>query len=135
MTRSETEMPTPQRVRLRNHDYVILSQTDYDQLLASTIPQLPRPDSEGRTPAAAYIRASLARDLLLRRVVVHLTQEQLAKKARVRLATVRQAEGVTETGRLPTTRTLDKIIDALDRAMLIQIQANDSCRRRSRPRK
>ena len=77
------------------------------------LPPLPERGPDGNYPAIEYVRASLARDIILSRVEVGLTQEELAKRARIRLSTLQRVESGQHS---PTVSAIDKIDRALKQA-------------------
>lgn len=78
------------------------------------LPPLPPADAEGNRPAAEYIRASIARDIVRERRAAGLTQHELAKLAGTRVETISRLESGKHS---PTMRTLDKIENALQKAL------------------
>jgi DNA-binding XRE family transcriptional regulator len=74
---------------------------------------IPNPDAHGNYPASDYIRASIARDIVLERRALGLTQEVLAKLAGVRQETLSRLESGKHS---PTVRTVEKIDRALKMA-------------------
>jgi len=75
------------------------------------LPELPRPDKNGRFPAVAYARIALARDLIRDRRGLGLSQQQLAALANVRQETISRLESGKHTA---SGRTVDKICAALE---------------------
>ncbi len=97
--------------------YVIMEREEYERLAAlakaADLPSLPRPDAEGNYPAVQYARATIARGIIRDRVVVGLTQRELAKRAGIRPETLSRIE----TGRhTASVATIEKIDRALKRA-------------------
>jgi DNA-binding XRE family transcriptional regulator len=82
--------------------------TDTDKL-----PPLPKPNSEGNYPAVEYLRASLARKIIRDRVAAGVTQQELARRAGIRVETLCRIETGKHT---PSVPTVDKIDRALVRA-------------------
>jgi DNA-binding XRE family transcriptional regulator len=112
-----TQLPT---LTLEGKTFVLLEQAEYDRLRTlaqaideSELPPLPKLDADGNYPAIPYARASLARKLIRRRCAAGLTQEELAKRARVRLDTVSRIERAASS---PDVSTVEKIIRALEKA-------------------
>ncbi len=64
----------------------------------------------GRRPAAAFILASIAREIVADRKSAGLTQQELAKRAGIRQETLSRIESGKH---LPTMKTLKKIDRAL----------------------
>jgi ribosome-binding protein aMBF1 (putative translation factor) len=85
----------------------------YAKRKGNELPPLPKPDEEGNVPALAYVRASVARDIIRERKALGLTQEQLAKLSGVRQETICRLETGLHS---PTVRTVEKIERALKRA-------------------
>jgi ribosome-binding protein aMBF1 (putative translation factor) len=77
------------------------------------LPALPAPDAEGRVLAIEYARASVARELIQERRSLGLSQDRLAKLARIRQETLSRIETGKHT---PTARVLKKIDHALAKA-------------------
>jgi ribosome-binding protein aMBF1 (putative translation factor) len=75
------------------------------------LPTLPKLDAKGNYPAIPYARASLARKLIRRRCAAGLTQEELAKRAKVRLETLRRIERAEYS---PDVSTVEEIVRALE---------------------
>jgi ribosome-binding protein aMBF1 (putative translation factor) len=102
---------------LNNETFVLLPREEYQDLLARahgvTLPEYPRPDRKGRRPAVAFARASIAREIITRRLAAGWTQERLARKAGVRVETVSRLEGAKHH---PQQATIDKIDRALTAA-------------------
>jgi DNA-binding XRE family transcriptional regulator len=103
-------------IKLEGRDYVILSRQEYDRLSglakAAELPPLPKADSYGNYPAVEYARASLARNIVRRRVQAGLTQVQLAKRAGIRAETLCRLERGQHT---PSVATVARIERALEK--------------------
>jgi DNA-binding XRE family transcriptional regulator len=94
--------------------FVLVPQREYRAMVERTdIPPFPAPDANGNVPAVAYGRASIAREIILRREAVGLTQKALATAAGVRIETLNRVERAKVT---PDTATIVKIDKALKRA-------------------
>src|SRR5579864_9270164 len=106
------------RLLIAGRRLVILKEADYLRLQSrgqmpqrkQGPPRLPPRNRSGRRPAAAYILASIAREILADRKSAGLTQEQLAKRAGIRQKTLSRIESARHT---PTLKTLKKIDRAL----------------------
>jgi hypothetical protein len=99
---------------------VLVEESDFEQLRREAtqaardvekLPLLPGPDKEAFYPAADYLRASLARELLVRRKRLGLTQEQLAHLAGIPVKILIAAGSGQHPAR---PRTLGRIVDALE---------------------
>jgi ribosome-binding protein aMBF1 (putative translation factor) len=105
---------TAQTVEIAGKRLVILEESDYLQLRSQSRkpvrddgpPPLPARNRSGRRPAAAYILASIARDIVAERKAAGLTQEQLARRAGIRQETLSRIESGKQTA---TARTLKRI--------------------------
>jgi DNA-binding XRE family transcriptional regulator len=108
-------MATP-TIKLNGKKYVIVEREEYDRLttLAKAIglPPLPPPDKNGRYPAVAYGRASLARDIIKDRVAAGLTQRELAGRAGISVETLCRIETGKHTPSVPTLDKIDRVLKA-----------------------
>ena len=106
-----TKLPT---IDLEDRTYVMLPEEEYEDLLARAmgveLPAYPPPDSKGRVPAVGYGRASVARELILRRAAANWTQEQLARKAGVRAETISRIESGKHRPQAGTVERLDRAL-------------------------
>src|SRR5207244_12503973 len=99
---------------------VILEESDYLRLRRRgrtvprdrDLPALPPRNRSGRRPAAAYILASIAREIVADRKAAGLTQQELAQRAGIRQETLSRIESGKHT---PTLKTLNKIHRALQK--------------------
>src|SRR2546423_6688783 len=97
-------------VRYKGKTYVLVERSAYQRIISGGMPELPRPDRQGNVPAVAYARASIAREIIARRIAAGLTQGELARLAGVRLETVNRVERGKNT---PSTSTIAKLDAAL----------------------
>src|SRR5438132_12091083 len=112
---------TAQTIQIAGKRLVILEEADYLRLRsprgtthsANDLPPLPARNRSGRRPAAAYILASIAREIVAERKAAGLTQQQLAKRAGLRQETLSRIESGKHT---PTLKTLKKIDRALGKS-------------------
>jgi ribosome-binding protein aMBF1 (putative translation factor) len=81
---------------------------------AAKLPALPPADEQGRRPALAFARASIARSIVEERRAAGLSQEELAQLAGLRQETVCRIESGKHS---PTVRTVAKIDKALQAAL------------------
>lgn len=109
-----------QIVKLAGRRYALLPEKEYERLAVlarSTAdgawPALPRPDAEGRVPAVAFARASLARKIIRQRRAAGLTQAELARRAGIRPETLNRIEKAKATADIAT---VEKIARALEKA-------------------
>jgi DNA-binding XRE family transcriptional regulator len=97
---------------------VILEESDFLELRSfggaasrdKGLPPYPPRNRAGRRPAAAYILASIAREIVVDRKTAGLTQQELARRAGIRQETLSRIESGKRT---PTMKTLKKIDRAL----------------------
>jgi len=107
-----------QTIQIAGKRLVILEEADYLRLRSGkrlaaadgAMPSLPPRDRSGRRPAAAFILASIARDIVADRKSAGLTQQELAKRAGIRQETLSRIESGKHP---PTLKTLKKIDRAL----------------------
>ncbi|NOX55288.1 MAG: helix-turn-helix transcriptional regulator [Planctomycetes bacterium] len=101
----------PKSITLNGIDYVVLNRTEYDALVkAAQLPPLPDRDEEGNYPALEYARASIARDIILQRIRLGVSQAELARRAGIRAKTLNRIERGKYS---PSAATMEK----LDRAL------------------
>jgi ribosome-binding protein aMBF1 (putative translation factor) len=82
------------------------------RMAESELPPWPPADAQGHRPALEYIRASIARDIIIERRALGLSQERLAELAGLRQETLSRLESGKHS---PTVRTVEKIDAALKR--------------------
>ncbi len=76
------------------------------------LPAWPVADAGGNRPAVEFARVSIARKIIEQRRALGLSQQELARLARVRQETISRLESGKHS---PTIRTVDKIDAALKR--------------------
>jgi DNA-binding XRE family transcriptional regulator len=97
--------------------FVVLEAEEYERLciaagVSSDGPPLPEPSPSGHYPAAIYAQASLARKLIARRKKAGLSIEQLARKSKVTVQTIRKLEAGTATVSVAAVDKLDRALTA-----------------------
>ncbi|MDQ3329645.1 MAG: helix-turn-helix domain-containing protein [Planctomycetota bacterium] len=111
-----------QRIEVEGKRFVLLAESEYERLCresgetadaADDLPPLPSPDDNGRMPAVAYARASIARDLIRARRGAGLSQRQLAESSGVRQETISRLESGKHSA---SPRTVDRLTTAIDAA-------------------
>ncbi|MHB1157367.1 MAG: helix-turn-helix transcriptional regulator [Phycisphaerales bacterium] len=106
-------MTIPQ-IEIKGEKFVVVPVRDYNRLLdADRLPPLPQPDARGYTPAIEFTRASIARDIILDRRAMGLSQAELAKLAGIRQETICRIESGKHKANV---RTIEKIDAALKKA-------------------
>ena len=78
--------------------------------------QIPRRTRSGRRPAAAFILASIARDIVADRKSAGLTQQELAKRAGIRQETLSRIESGKHPPMLKTLKKIDRALGKGSRA-------------------
>ncbi len=98
-------------------DTVTLRRAEYERLLAKageTLPgdgpALPKPDAQGNFAAVDYLRASIARELIRRRVAAGLSQSELGELAGVRQETISRIESGKHT-------VSERVMTSIERAL------------------
>src|SRR5881227_1565191 len=83
------------RVIVKGQSMVMLDETEYDRLLQKADewePAMPEPAADGTYPAVEALRVSLARKILRHRRRVGWIQAELARRAGIRVETLRRIE-------------------------------------------
>ncbi len=107
-----------QTVTIRGKRFVMIEETRLRRLESlarkaeTQLPPLPPADAKGNRPALDYIRASIAREIIMERRALGLSQERLAELAGLRQETLSRLESGKHS---PTVRTVEKIDAALRR--------------------
>jgi len=105
---------TTQTINLNGKSYVVVPKDEYETMqMLSKLPALPEPDAQGNYPAVDYARANLARDIILTRTRLGLSQAELARLAGIRPETLNRIEGGKVT---PSVASIEKIDQALGKA-------------------
>jgi ribosome-binding protein aMBF1 (putative translation factor) len=102
--------------KLNGRTVVILQPAEYERLREKADewePPMPEPDDEGNFPAVAALRVSLARKILRDRRELGLSQVELARRAGIRLDTLKRIEHARYS---PSPATVEKIDRALCKA-------------------
>lgn len=96
--------------------YVIMERNEYEALKnrneETSLPEFPKRGKHGY-PAAAYLRVSIAREIIQDRRKARLTQKELANLAGIRVETLCRIETGKHT---PSVATIDRIERALLKA-------------------
>jgi len=103
-----------QSVEIAGRRFVVIPADTYERMCKDrdeALPPLPPADAEGNRPAAEFITASIARDVVQQRRALGLSQQELAKRAGVRQETISRLESGKHS---PTARTIEKIERALN---------------------
>lgn len=115
-----------QRIEVAGKRFVLLEETDYERLCREAgeampdddqLPELPKPDANGRFPAIEYTRVSLARNLIRDRKSVGLSQQRLAELAGIRQETISRLESGKHTATPSTIAKIDRAIAAARKRM------------------
>ena len=87
-----------QTVTIRGKRFVMIEETRLRRLESlarkaeTQLPPLPPADAKGNRPALDYIRASIAREIIMERRALGLSQERLAELAGLRQETLSRLE-------------------------------------------
>lgn len=110
-------MTQAQTIKIDRKSYVLLPRQEYQELLAMAhgvkLPGYPPAANDGNRPALEFARISLARKLIVRRLAAGWTQEQLARKAKVRVETISRLESAKHN---PQAATIELIETAFEKA-------------------
>ena len=101
--------------------FVVLPETEYRRLRDSKrgkgpeaewgLPPLPGKLPDGNYPAVEYARAVMARDLILARRALGLSQAELAQKAKVRVEVLNRIERAKVTASPAVMEKLDLVLN------------------------
>ena len=98
--------------------FVLVEQGDYERLTGARanaqakLPPLPAPDADGNVDAVEFARASIARDIVSRRLAAGMTQADLARAAGVRAETLNRLENARHTADVATLTKIDAALSA-----------------------
>jgi len=107
-----------QTVEIAGKRLVILEEREYLELRSlrggsdegAGVPRLPQRNRAGRRPAAAFILASIAREIAADRKAAGLSQQQLAKRAGIRQETLSRIESGKHTPTMKTLKKIDRVL-------------------------
>lgn len=101
-------------ITLQKGTYVLLPKEEYQNLVARAngvqLPAYPAPDGQGDRPAVAFGLASIAREIITRRLSAGWTQEELAKRARIRPETISRLESGKHLPQRGTVTRIDAVL-------------------------
>lgn len=107
-------MSAVQTLDIRGRKFVLIPAAEYRRLTkrsAPTVPPMPEMSADGTYPAAAAMRAMMARKIIAARNAVGLSQAALARKARIRAETLNRLEKGKHTPDLATMAKINKALD------------------------
>jgi DNA-binding XRE family transcriptional regulator len=104
---------TLETITRKGRKFALVPVEEYQRLNDESLPPLPPVDSDGTSNAIDFARASIARRLIMDRRAAGLSQQRLAKLARVRQETISRIESGKQTA---TVRVIDKLDKAIRRA-------------------
>jgi transcriptional regulator with XRE-family HTH domain len=92
--------------------YVLVEVAEFEKLAGrrSGLPPLPQPDREGNVDAVQHARASIAREIIVRREAAGMTQTELARAAGVRVETINRIENGRHTADTATIAKIDAVL-------------------------
>ena len=99
-----------QTLKVAGKRFVLLPEREYQRLVNGHEPKLSAPDADRNYPAVAALRVSVARTLLRRRLACGLSQQELARRAGVRPATLSRIETGKHTPGVATVEKLDRAL-------------------------
>lgn len=108
----KTKTSRAQYVTIAGRRAVLLEEEEYQRLARRAEewePPMPPPNEDGNYPADEALRVSIARSIIRRRRAAGWSQDQLAKRAAVRLQTLQRLEQAISS----TSATVAKIDRAL----------------------
>jgi len=95
--------------------FYLVEQGEYERVFGAApyMPPLPEVNADGTVNAVAYTRASIAREIIARRLAAGMTQTALAKAAGVRVETLNRIENARHTADVATIGKLDAVLPQL----------------------
>lgn len=107
-----------QTIEIAGKRLVILEESEYLKLRSPRGPQakdrelppLLQRNRAGRRPAAAYILASIAREIVGDRKAAGLTQQELARRAGIRQETLSRIESGKHKPTMKTLKKIDRVL-------------------------
>lgn len=101
-------------ITLQKGTYVLLPKEEYQNLVArangAALPLYPPANQDGNRPATAFGLASIAREIITRRLNAGWTQEELAKRAKVRAETISRLESGKHLPQRGTVTRIDAVL-------------------------
>lgn len=105
---------TMKTITLDKGTYVLLPKEDYQNLVARAngveLPAYPPADKNGNRPAMAFGLTSIARSMITRRLNAGWSQEELAKRAKVRPETISRLEAGKHQPQAGTVTRIDAVL-------------------------
>jgi DNA-binding XRE family transcriptional regulator len=109
-----------QTLTVAGQRFVLMPESEYRRLRGDAGgsgengPPLPPADPQGNYPAAATLRAMVARDIIQHRRALKLSQAELARRAGIRGETLNRLEQGKHTPSLRTVEQLDRALKAAE---------------------
>jgi len=107
-----------QTITIKGESFVLIPRVEYDRLLdrdgGMPLPALPERDKSGNVPALAFLRASIARQIVHRMNAAGISQAELARRSGVPRETLNR---ILKCNRTPDEATVAKIERALRRKL------------------
>jgi len=100
-------------IELKGQRFVIVPEAEYQRMRPQSqagLPPLPKKLKNGNYPAVSYARATLARDLILSRRRLGLSQAELARQADIASETLNRIEKGKMTASVAIVEKLDRAL-------------------------
>jgi DNA-binding XRE family transcriptional regulator len=107
-------MSSIQTLDIRGKKFVVIPESEYRRLTrrpGPAIAPMPTVSPDGTYPAAAAMRAMMARKIIAARHAVGMSQAALARKAGIRVETLNRLEKGKHTPDLATMAKINKALD------------------------
>ena len=94
--------------------FVLVPAGQWKKITGAQMPPLPKTDASGNVPAVEYARASIARQIIAKRIAAGLSQAELARRAGVRVETLNRIERAKVTADTATVTKIDRALRKLN---------------------
>lgn len=111
-------MEKPVLLELKGCTFVVIPHEEHQRLVGlAKVAEMPAPspDAKGSLAAVNFARATIGRDILRRRVLVGVSQRELARRAGIRFESLCKIERGKATASSPTIVRIESALQRLER--------------------